>query len=169
MVRIRPHPLLAAQRWSLLHLQDFGQRIHPRYVTAPHLLIGERGEFEALFYLRRQGYTVVERRWRSPDFNGDLDLIAWDGGFLSIVEVKTRSARDMTPAASAIDESKRRLLRQMARAYRRTLPRLAEAPTIRFDVVSVYLAGTQPECELIRGAFPLIAEQRRNEDSRYGV
>jgi putative endonuclease len=162
--------LLSAQRWSLLRLQTLAQKIHPRHRKAPHLLTGERGEFEALFFLRRQGYTLVERRWRSPELNGDVDLIGWEGESLCFVEVKTRSVRDLTPAASAIDDGKRRMLRSMARAYRRTLPRQPDGPVpIRFDVVSVYLSGQSAECELVRAAFPLNPEPARNEASRYGV
>lgn len=120
----------------------------------PHLQTGIRGEFEALFYLRRLGFTVVERRWRSPELNGDLDLVAWEGNSLCFVEVKTRTARDMTPAALAIDEAKRRMLQKMAASYLRSLPReFREEALIRFDIVSVYLLPGGMEFELIRHAF----------------
>jgi putative endonuclease len=169
MPRSLTNAWLEFQRSSLAGLDQVAQRIRPRHVKAPHLLIGERGEFEALFCLRRQGYFVVERRWRSPDLNGDLDLIAWDADQLCVIEVKTRSARDLTPAASSIDEHKRNTLRKMARAYRRTLPGGDTAIPIRFDVVSVYLSGKRPVCELLRGAFLLHPEARRNEENAYGV
>ena len=150
---------LSVQRRSLLGLERLAQRIRPRHVGAAHLLTGERGELEALFFLRRAGYTVVERRWRAPELNSDLDLVAWEGEQLCVIEVKTRTgldktARDLTPAAAAIDEEKRRMLRGMARAYRRTLPRELEneRTPVRFDVVSVYLVDGRAECELLRGA-----------------
>jgi putative endonuclease len=161
---------LSAQRWSLLHIQSLGQRLHPRYANAPHLLTGERGEFEALFFLRRNGYIVVERRWTAPDLRGDIDLIAWDGDFLCFIEVKTRTARDLTPAMSAVDDTKRRMLRALARAYRRTLPRRPEGPIpIRFDIVSVYLLAGGTECEVLRGVFSLVPSERGDELRRYGV
>ena len=110
-----------------------------------------------MFFLRGQGYKIFERRWRTPEWNGDLDLIAWRDNMLCFVEVKTRTARDFAPAAAAVDESKRKMLRRMARAYRRTLPRAqAEAWEVRFDVVSVYLLGKEGEkveCELAADAF----------------
>jgi putative endonuclease len=162
--------LLSLQRACLLQLQGIGQRLHPRYANAPHLLTGERGELEALFFLRRQGYVVVERRWKAPDLRGDIDLVAWDGEFLCFVEVKTRTARDLTPAIAAVDDTKRRMLRSLARAYRRTIPRDSDGPApIRFDVVSVYLLGAKPECELLRGVFLLHPEERGDADRRYGV
>ena len=128
--------------------------LHRKTTKAAHLEVGERGEFEALFYLRRQGYLVIERRWRSPDHNGDLDLVAWDGDTLCFVEVKTRTARDMTPAASAVDDTKKRMLRKMARSFLRTLARKERDQVLRrFDVVSVYLLADSVECELVRDAF----------------
>ena len=152
-------------------MKNLARRRIPATKNAPHLLTGERGELEALFFLRRQGYTVVERRWRTPELNGDVDLIAWDGDFLCIIEVKTRSARDLTPRRlRASTTSKRRMLRDMARAYRRTLPRRAAGPpAIRFDVVSVYLSPRSVQCELVQGAFLLHPESRRNEAFGFGV
>jgi putative endonuclease len=158
--------ILEAQRSTLLALQSVARRL-PRAKPRPaHLLVGERGEFEALFHLRRHGYIVIERRWRSPDHNGDLDLVAWHAGTLCFVEVKTRSSRDLTPAASAIDDAKRRMIRRMGRSFLRTLPReLRDETLIRCDVVSVYLLGPTPQCELLRDAFPW----READFARYGV
>lgn len=113
-----------------------------------------------MYFLRRRGYLVVERRWRSPELRGDLDLVAWDGETLVFVEVKTRTKRDFAPAASAVDLGKQRMVRRMGRAYRRTLPREDRYETpVRFDVVSVYLLGEAVECELACGVFPLDEER----------
>lgn len=157
---------LGAQRSGLLALRRLALRLGRVKRRALHLEVGERGEFEALFYLRRQGYRVIERRWRSPDHNGDIDLIGWDGETLCFVEVKTRTARDLTPAASAVDDTKRRMLRKMGRSFLRTLPRdKREGVLRRFDVVSVYLLADGAECELIRDAF----SWREDGSTRYGV
>ncbi len=142
-----------------------------RHRTEPaHLHLGERGELEALFFLRRQGYIVTARRWRAPELNGDLDLVAWEGDTLCFIEVKSRSRRDQAPAALAIGQTKRRILSRMAREYLRALPRpqrLAEAERVltRFDFVSVYLLDTGTECELLRDAF----DWRKDQSSGYGV
>jgi putative endonuclease len=146
------------QRAALLGLQSLAARTTRQTARPAHLLTGERGEFEALFFLRRQGFQVVERRWRTSELNGDLDLIAWEGDKICFVEVKTRRRRDMTPAASAVDSGKQRMLRRMADAYGRTLPAVQRYNTpFRFDVVSVYLLDAQNrqiQCELVRNAFP---------------
>jgi putative endonuclease len=118
-----------------------------------HLRVGIEGEDAVFFYLRRKGYTVVARRWSSGEVPGDVDLIAWDGPVLCFIEVKTRTARDMTPAEAAVDEHKRNVLRRLARRYVRQLPQ-AEAPAVRFDVVSVYqVPGQEREFRHFEGAF----------------
>ena len=121
-----------------------------------HLATGLAGEDAAFFYLRRKGYTVVARRWASGDVPGDVDLIAWQGSLLCFIEVKTRTARDATPAHASVDEDKRRILRRLARRYLRQLP-LDTPPETRFEVVSVYLIPGQPaQLEHFEGAFHLV-------------
>ncbi len=118
-----------------------------------HLLTGMHGEDAAFFELLRKGYTVAARRWSAANVAGDVDLIAWQGGLLCMVEVKTRTARDMTPAEAAVDGNKRRILRKLARAYVRQLPQ-AEIPPVRFDMMSVYLLpGGKPEMVHFENAF----------------
>ena len=118
-----------------------------------HLVTGMEGEDAAFFHLRRKGYTVVARRWSSGDAPGDVDLIAWQDSLLCFIEVKTRTARDMTPAEVAVDRHKRQTLRRLARRYVRQLPQ-ETPPQVRFDVVSVYRVPEQPtEIEHFEGAF----------------
>lgn len=118
-----------------------------------HLAVGIDGEDAVFFYLLRKGYTVVARRWSSGDVPGDVDLIAWQGPMLCFIEVKTRTARDMTPAEAAVDEHKRNVLRRLARRYVRQLPQKS-APPVRFDVVSVYLVpGQDMEFQHFEGSF----------------
>ncbi len=130
-------------------------RLARRRVRATHLATGTAGEREALFHLRKLGYTVVARRWRTPKLMGDVDLIGWDGDWLCFIEVKTRTVRDATdPAEAAVDDGKRKVMRKLARAYLRGLPRdLRDKVPVRFDVVSVYLQPSGNEFELYRGAF----------------
>jgi len=136
-------------------LEALQRRARPS--TLPkHLQTGLRGEQEALFFLRRQGFTIVAQRWTSAKLRGDLDLVGWDGSTLVIFEVKTRSMRNFAPAEAAVDENKRRQLRLMARAYLRQLPaEHRDRVPIRFDVVSVYLLASGVECEHLLSAFSM--------------
>lgn len=115
-----------------------------------HLETGARGEEEAYFHLRRLGYTMVARNFRSPRRKGEIDLIGYDGEVLCFIEVKTRTTRAVMPAEAAVDQEKQRDLIAVADEYVR---RLKSAPSTRFDVVSVYFEGGKPEITLFRGAF----------------
>jgi putative endonuclease len=136
------------RRMDALAVRWRGQR------DATHLVTGLRGEREALFHLRRLGYVVVARRWKTPKLRGDVDLIAWDGEWLCFVEVKTRGSRGVVTAEAAIDDEKQAMLRRMARAYLRGFPEPARySVPVRFDVVSVYLQDSGNEFEVQKGAF----------------
>ena len=152
------HMSLAPLRTSLLQgvIQTL-DRVNPLPESAEHLETGRAGELAAFFYLRRLGYKVVARDWKSPRAPGDIDLIAWDGDELCFVEVKTRTSREFATAEAAIDEHKRRTLRRLAGHYVRNLP---EGILSRFDVVSIYYEPAHgkhnsktADIELFRNAF----------------
>lgn len=102
--------------------------------------IGQRGEEDAYFYLRRRGYVMVARNYRSPRHHGEIDLIGWDHEVLCFIEVKTRTTHDVKPAEAAVDREKRRALRKVVGDYLQSLPRrkFPEPPAWRFDVLTVY-------------------------------
>jgi len=144
-------PLFASARLRLL--ERFAEIAARRRPSEPaHLATGRRGELAAFFYLRRHGYIVVARGWRSGRLRGDIDLIAWEGDTLCFVEVKTRTTRDVATAEAAVDEDKRRTLRRLARSYMRQLPQ--QGTFARFDILSIYFEKEKAtEFELFRGAF----------------
>jgi len=120
---------------------------------APHLLTGRRGEEEAYFYLRRMGYVIVARNYRSRRRPSEIDLVGWDGGVLCFIEVKTRTTREVKPAEAAVDVEKQRDLRGMARDY---LRRVTGSPAHRFDILSIYIFdGADAEFTLFKNAFPV--------------
>jgi putative endonuclease len=143
------------QVWVLRRMDALGGRLKRRPSTAEHLATGLRGEREALFHLRAQGYTVVARRWKNAKLRGDVDLIGRDGDWLCFIEVKTRTGRDpMAPAESAVDADKQEMLRKMARAYLRAFPeKLRREVPVRFDIISVYLQPSTVEFDVYKGAF----------------
>ena len=138
--------------------QRLGHKSRPR-----HLVIGERGEDAAFFYLRDLGYTVVARRWRAQRLPGDLDLVAWDGDTLVLFEVKTRTAHDLAPAETQVDEGKRRMLRRMASAYLGQFPEPYRASIpLRFDILSVYFGPAGATFEHFPNAFSRANPAARN-------
>jgi len=144
---------IGCQMRALAGLAWVAQRGGQSDALPVHLVTGIEGETAAYFHLRCKGYVVVARRWSSGDVPGDVDLIAWHGPMLCFVEVKTRTARDASPAEIAVDSHKRDTLRRLARRYLRQLPQQS-APPMRFDVLSVYLVpGARPEFQHFEGAF----------------
>lgn len=124
----------------------------PKKSAGPeHLRTGRRGEEAAYFYLRKLGYVIVARNYRSPGSHSELDLVGWDGETLCFVEVKTRTTREVKPAEAAVDPAKQRDLLQVAREF---LRKIKGNPPFRFDVLSIYLEDDEaPVIELFRDAF----------------
>jgi putative endonuclease len=119
-----------------------------------HLRTGRRGEEAAYFHLRKLGYVMVARNFRSPNRRGEIDLIAWYEDVLCFVEVKTRTTRDVKPAEAAVDRDKRHDLLAVAREYLRHLPASCQW---RLEVISVYYdqRSSQPQIELFRNVSRL--------------
>jgi putative endonuclease len=128
------------------------ERTLPPEPGPAHQRTGRRGEEAAYFHLRKIGYTMVSRNFRSARCRGEIDLIGWEGDILCFVEVKTRTTRDVKPGTAAVDRHKRREVAAVAREYRRRLPPSCQW---RFDVVSVYYEqsrSSQPQIELFRNS-----------------
>ncbi len=125
-----------------------GKILTPEQVPQ-HQRTGRRGEEDAYFYLRRKGYVIVARNFRSPHHRGEIDLIGWDKDVLCFIEVKTRTTRDVKPAEAAVDRDKQKQIILVSRDYLRHLPLACQW---RLDVLSVYYsdATTQPQFELFQ-------------------
>jgi putative endonuclease len=133
-------------------LDWLAQRLLAAEEGPAHQKTGRRGEEAAYFFLRRHGYTVVARNFRSPRCRGEIDLIGWDKDVLCFIEVKTRTTRDVKPGAAAVDRHKRREIAAVVREYLRRIP---EQRQWRFDVVSVYYelpSSRQPQIEVFRNS-----------------
>jgi putative endonuclease len=139
---------------TLRALDWLAAKTHAAEDTPAHLLTGRRGEEDAYFYLRRRGYTIIARNYRSPHHRGELDLIGWDRDVLCVIEVKTRTTRDLKPAEAAVDRDKQRELSLVARDFLRQMPHSCQW---RFDVLAVYYERgfKQPSFELFQNAFPV--------------
>ena len=133
-----------------------------------HVRTGRRGEEDAYFYLRRGGYTIIARNFRSPHHRGELDLVGWEDDLLCFIEVKTRTTRDFKPAEAAVDRDKQRELTKVARDFLRLMspsrqqgplpaPSSGDGVEWRFDVLAVYYehGDSLPSFELFQNAFPV--------------
>jgi putative endonuclease len=137
---------------TLRALDWVSDRTLPPEEMPAHQRTGLRGEEDAYFYLRRRGYGIIARNYRSPHSRGELDLVGWDADVLCFIEVKTRTTRDIKPAEAAVDYAKQKELGLVARDFLRQVAPLCQW---RFDVVSVYYEHHrgQPSFELFQNAF----------------
>ena len=114
------------------------------------LTLGKQGEELACRELKRRGYAILARRFRTRF--GEIDIVARDGSSLVFVEVKTRASTAYGTAAEAVTGRKQAKISLMASEF--LLRRGAPAVPCRFDVVAVAVgAGKAPVIEVIRGAF----------------
>lgn len=112
---------------------------------------GERGEAVAARWLKRRGYTIVQRNRRVVDDEADIVAVTPDNRMLVIVEVKTRCRADALPELAVNGTKQGRLARLAARLSRDR--RLGNRP-IRFDVVAViWPVGQPPVVRHHPGAF----------------
>jgi putative endonuclease len=137
------HPISAL--WRAV-IERASAAVLNRQNLTPDAASGRRGEEAAYWYLRRQGFVMVERNYRPKGLHGEIDLIGWDGDVLVFVEVKTRRASDLQTPDAAVDQEKQRHVAAAAHEYRRRSN--AGSKPFRFDIVSI----VAPEGAAIRDA-----------------
>lgn len=103
---------------------------------AAHNEFGIEGEDKAANYLIREGYTILDRNWKSG--HKELDIVAEKDGTLVVVEVKTRSSSKYGNPEDAVTPRKIRNTVLAADAYIRY--NRIDLP-IRFDIISILSNG----------------------------
>ena len=111
--------------------------------------LGAQGEELACRELRRRGYAILARCYRTR--HGEIDIVAMDAGVLVFVEVKARSHQRFGGPLAAVTRLKQRKLTRMALDYL-ARSRTAGVPC-RFDVVAVDVGERRPRVEVVTNAF----------------
>lgn len=93
--------------------------------------IGKFGEDEAVKYLKKHRYVILERNYNIR--GGEIDIIAKKGGYVIFVEVKTRSNNDFGGGLYAVTYQKQKSIIKTAQNY---ILKLGDVP-LRFDVISI--------------------------------
>ncbi len=111
---------------------------------------GSRGEDQAVDFLSKKGYRVLQRNYRYG--NGEIDIIALDGEELVFVEVKLRSGNAFGEPEDSISPRKRRLFRRTAEGY--LAEHAMEDRPCRCDVVAIVAPrGAAPAIRHLEDAF----------------
>ena len=110
---------------------------------------GNLGEDAVCAYLERQGAKILCRNYTIR--GGEIDILAQQGEFLLIVEVKTRRPGAMQSGAAAVDINKQRHIIRAAEQYLLKNPCNLQP---RFDVAEVEYSGAfVRHIEYIENAF----------------
>ena len=112
---------------------------------------GERGENLAVWYLKKNGYKIIEQNYRNQA--GEIDIIAKEKKTIVFVEVKTRRSIRYGSPKWAVTPKKQRKISMVALYYLKAIKQTdAKA---RFDVVAITSNRDEPRIEIVKNAFEL--------------
>ena len=111
--------------------------------------LGRYGEDRAAQFLKKLGYSIVERNWHGP--SGEIDIVARDGECLVFAEVKTRSRLGFGHPFEAITVSKLKRMRLLASQWcqAHSMPNIP----VRLDAVSVLVVNGRVTIEHLKQVF----------------
>lgn len=112
---------------------------------------GKSGEELAARYLKRMGYQLLCRNYRSRF--GEIDIIARDADTVVFVEVKSRKTSTYGHPKYAITYAKQEKISKTALYYLKSNGQ--SSSKARFDVVTISVANQKTSVEIIKNAFEL--------------
>ena len=115
---------------------------------------GEKGESLAAWYLKKNGYKIIEKNYRTQ--LGEIDIIAKEKKTIVFVEVKARRSTRFGNPKWAVTPKKQRKISMVALYYLKTTNQINTKA--RFDVVAITSNQDQPQIEIVKNAFELAYE-----------
>lgn len=94
--------------------------------------LGKRGENQACKYLKKSGYSILERNYKNPF--GEIDIIAQKEDTVAFIEVKTRLNENYGAPSEAVDKKRRFKYIKGAEYY--FLGKQIDF-TVRFDIIEI--------------------------------
>lgn len=125
--------------------------VYPGLMSAARQALGELGERIAERWLKRRGWRIVQRRFRSG--HRDIDLVVERDGLVAFVEVKARTGDRFGGPVEAVNWRKQRELGRSARVWVDRHGRRDDA--YRFDVIGVLVAAGRVRIRHVPDAFAL--------------
>lgn len=113
--------------------------------------LGKSGEELAADLLKRNGYKIIARNYRTK--LGEIDIIASDKDTVCFIEVKLRSSDRFGTPQEAVLNKKQRQISKASLLYLKDNNLLNKKA--RFDVVSIIYSQGKPNLNLIKNAFEL--------------
>lgn len=97
-------------------------------------IYGNWGEEQALIYIEKLGYQVIDRNFRNR--LGEIDIIAKDNETICFIEVKTRYSLAKGKPFESVNYQKKRKLINLALSYLKYNYQTTSIKS-RFDVISI--------------------------------
>lgn len=98
-----------------------------------NVLLGRRGEKTARRYLKRNGWKILEKNYKTP--YGEIDIIAQKGETIAFIEVKTRLSDIFGLPSEAV--TNQRKLRYIRGANYYFAGKIIDC-TVRFDIIEIF-------------------------------
>lgn len=117
------------------------------------IFIGKKGEDTAERYLKKHGYRIIEKNYKTP--SGEVDIVALDKGTVVFIEVKTRRSDEFGPPELSVNSRKRQKIIKAAFHFLSN-KRIKDTPC-RFDIVSITESADRKdkEVKIIKDAFEI--------------
>jgi putative endonuclease len=116
-----------------------------------HQLFGKQSESAAVRHLKKKGYKILEKNYRTP--LGEIDIVARDNDTIVFVEVKARSSARFGNPKTAVTPRKQRRISMVALHYLKE--KRQHRAKARFDVIAITSDSSAPQIELVKNAFEL--------------
>ena len=111
-------------------------------------ILGKKGEELAAEFLKKEGYTILEKNWTAGKL--EIDVIARKEDEIIFVEVKTRSDNYLATPESAVNTKKQRSIISAANRY---LKKNGIDMESRFDIITLVKEKDNFIIDHIKNAF----------------
>lgn len=111
---------------------------------------GEKSESLAVKKLKKEGYKILERNYRTR--LGEIDIIAEDGEVITFIEVKARRSESYGTPQHAVTPIKQKKISMVALSYLKEKNQFGKRA--RFDVVTINPESSN-KVSIIKNAFDL--------------
>jgi putative endonuclease len=115
---------------------------------ADHNELGKQGEEQAVDFLQKNGYEILETNWIFQ--KAEIDIIARKDETLAIIEVKTRSSIDFGLPQDFVKPKKIQLLVKAVNEY--VIQNQLDV-SVRFDIIAIHKNANNFNIDHLEDAF----------------
>ena len=115
---------------------------------AKHNELGKQGEEQAVDFLQKNGYEILETNWIFQ--KAEIDIIARKEETLAIIEVKTRSSIDFGLPQDFVKPKKIQLLVKAVNEY--VIQNQLDV-SVRFDIIAIHKNANKFIIDHLEDAF----------------